>query len=505
MKKFYYLICALLFVSLLISSSSMALSRSFKEDQEEQWCTTSSFVPGHDFGRAGWPQYFSAGYEDTALACALDHDHHIVATGYTFDSSTGDFLTIKYDSQGNEIWNATYDGGEDDLAFGIAINSENKVFVYGFSGNWSSLEGELVLVVYSEVGTQEWTKSFTFDVCNYPGGITIDSQDNIIVTGGSGDWQQNMYCWIIKMTHDGSDCWNSTFHEGLIDIGLAVTVDFNDHILLSGINYSPFAGSIFLIKYNEAGQELWKRRLYGEDVWGLAVDSENNIIMVGRNYSYYTQDLSTLTAKWSSSGDFLWQQEYTSGGFEGLEGVAVDSQDNIVAVGYSSFGVQQQYEHLAFYYSADGEELCLKRPMNEGFLYDVVIDTDDTLYVVGGYVFESQYMYFYTDVFEDMEPPEGEILKPQDTTLYILNRELFQLPKNTIAFGKLTVQIDAVDPADISKVEFYVDNILMATITTEPWEWLWETRSFGRHTLKVMIYDETGCSVRDEQTLFKFF
>ena len=41
---------------------------------------------------------------------------------------------------------------------------------------------------------------------------------------------------------------------------------------------------------------------------------------------------------------------------------------------------------------------------------------------------------------------------------------------------------------EVQKVEFYIDNALKATVTTEPYLWNWTTKTFGKHTIKVVAY-----------------
>jgi hypothetical protein len=48
------------------------------------------------------------------------------------------------------------------------------------------------------------------------------------------------------------------------------------------------------------------------------------------------------------------------------------------------------------------------------------------------------------------------------------------------------------EPGDAAKVEFYVDGVLQATLTEQPYNWTWSQRSIGKHTLKVIAYDFNG-------------
>jgi hypothetical protein len=119
--------------------------------------------------------------------------------------------------------------------------------------------------------------------------------------------------------------------------------------------------------------------------------------------------------------------------------------------------------------------------------------TNGTLAVVGGNL-----------------PPEVGIASIQQGKIY-LNDKLFlkflyknTLLKNTILIGKATIKAYAKDDSKIEKVEFYLDDNLTATLTSEPYEWKWTETAIGRHTIKVIAYDDTGKTSTDSIEVVAF-
>ncbi len=60
----------------------------------------------------------------------------------------------------------------------------------------------------------------------------------------------------------------------------------------------------------------------------------------------------------------------------------------------------------------------------------------------------------------------------------------------SLVFGDLMVSAKELEP--LSKVEFYLDEKLVFTDEETPFEWEWNTFSFGRHTVKAQAYDLVG-------------
>jgi len=60
------------------------------------------------------------------------------------------------------------------------------------------------------------------------------------------------------------------------------------------------------------------------------------------------------------------------------------------------------------------------------------------------------------------------------------------------------------DPGDAEKVEFYIDGVLQATLTEQPYNWTWSKRTIGKHAIKVIAYDFNGDTASKEIEVNKF-
>ncbi|MDH3890122.1 MAG: hypothetical protein OEV49_03480 [candidate division Zixibacteria bacterium] len=101
--------------------------------------------PDHDFrtvkisgsGDTLWIRYYKSPEHsmDILRDMALDSDGGIYITGYDGEQNYGDFLTIKYDRDGNERWTQRYDGPESDtdLSEAIVVDNTGAVYVTGLS------------------------------------------------------------------------------------------------------------------------------------------------------------------------------------------------------------------------------------------------------------------------------------------------------------------------------------------------------------------------------------
>ena len=129
------------------------------------------------------------GNRDIAKAIAVDRLGNVYVTGHSDGSGTAtDYATIKYDSSGNQLWVSRYNGpvNSGDGAKAIALDSTGNVYVTGYSFG-SGTYTDYATVKYDTDGNEVWAARY-----NGPGNhhdqaqaIAVDSSGNVYVTGDS--------------------------------------------------------------------------------------------------------------------------------------------------------------------------------------------------------------------------------------------------------------------------------------------------------------------------------
>jgi uncharacterized delta-60 repeat protein len=201
---------------------------------------------------AGWPVFYDSGPGtdfDHGCAVAVDNDDNIIVAGMRYVTTTGtlrDFLTIKYDKNGNIMtgWPQIYAGPGTyyDEAYGVAVDSLNNIIVTGYSGT-SYLKGDYCTIKYNPGGGVAWGPVFYNgggdDVAQ---GVAVDSLDNVIVTGCSKNGTGWDYC-TIKYNSTGNPLagwpvvYDGPAHGS--DAAYDVAVDSGDNMVVTGYSTNP--------------------------------------------------------------------------------------------------------------------------------------------------------------------------------------------------------------------------------------------------------------------------
>ena len=100
---------------------------------------------------------------------------------------------------------------------------------------------------------------------------------------------------------------------------------------------------------------------------------------------------------------------------------------------------------------------------------------------------------------------KGVLSKPDSGIIYFGDKEITQISSsNSIIIGKITIETPG-GGYGIDRVEYYIDNEIVATDSEAPFNWLWDNFSFGKHTIKAIQYDHLENEVFEEINVLKFF
>ena len=107
--------------------------------------------------------------DDGGQAVIIDSEGNIYVTGYSWgDDSYSDYATMKYDSDGNRLWVARYDGtaNAEDWALALALDTSDNLYVTGWSeGNGTGADS--TTVKYDGQGNQLWVARYDGPASGY--------------------------------------------------------------------------------------------------------------------------------------------------------------------------------------------------------------------------------------------------------------------------------------------------------------------------------------------------
>ena len=231
-------------------------------------------------GNIEWAKIFGRSKNDGVLNdhCVQKTEDGYIVAGYThqFDANSDAWL-IKIDNEGNEIWNRTYGGKENDLFYSVALSADSGYVAAGVSYSYG---GNAWVVKVDENGNTVWNKTYGKQFTDEIFCIT-QCQDGYIMVGTRFIKEKKYYdLLVIKIDNEGNEIWNKTYGENnFYEYGKCIQCT-GDGYIICGLKEKEIQDfDLWLIKIDEYGNEVWNRT-YGR----RGFDSGDSIIALRGGY-----------------------------------------------------------------------------------------------------------------------------------------------------------------------------------------------------------------------------
>ncbi len=383
-------------------------------------------------------------YQDRADAIAVDTQGNVYVTGHCASSTYNmDYVTIKYNSNGDTLWVRRYDGpGNDaDDAYAIAVDTSGNVYVTGQSYGSGTL-WDYATIKYNSAGAQQWVARYNnsaFNDHDIAYALALDGQGNVYVTGRSNGTSGASDIVTIKYNSAGIQQWLTSFSGpgDNYDWAKAIAVDSSGIVYVTGTS-SDYNGvyDYITLKYNLVGTQLWAARYNGpansfDEAYAVKVDNSGNVYVTG-----YSGDVGSgsdfATIKYNSLGVQQWVERYNGPANldDGAYAMAIDMPGNIYVTGYSKSSSTSP-DYLTIKYNSAGAQQWSARyngpANNQDFARAIAVDSQSRVYVTGE-SYNAGTFYDYTTI---KYVQSGAIEEIKSCKLSVDNFSVFPNPAKT--------------------------------------------------------------------------
>lgn len=326
---------------------------------------------------------------------------YVTATSWSIAENLSDYVTVKYDTDGKEIWTKRYNDpyNASDAPTAIAVDLSGNVYVTGAAYNVGGSR-DYTTIKYDAAGNELWLRHYGFapDRNDYPVAIVLDVSGNIYITGSSDGESYSTDFATVKYDAAGNELWSQRYGSSYgSDDAHALAVDAMGNVYVTGGSGSDCT----TIKYDASGNELWVKKYNGtgngnDFAVSVAIDAAGNVYVTGSSYSGLTpNDWDYTTIKYDAVGNELWVRKHNGRANDSDAGrvVTVDPFGNVYVTGNSDNGENGwDYEALGWDYATikydrDGNELWVREYNGPGNSNDdpraIALDPLGNVYVTG--------------------------------------------------------------------------------------------------------------------------
>ncbi|MBL7892496.1 MAG: SBBP repeat-containing protein [Bacteroidia bacterium] len=305
--------------------------------------TDAFVVKMNSNGSLLWATYYGGSMEDHGNDISTDVTGNILVAGETnspslplgpaagnfvhqsvYGGSTDAFL-LKLSPTGALLWATYYGGSGYDIGTGV-VSDGNTIYLYGktYSTNSISKAGafqvaksggsDVFAVQFAANGNRNWATYVGGTLDENSGGIAVDLSGNVYIVGFtrstnfpvSAGYQMSsgglLDAFLFKFNNTGIRLWSTYYGGGDNDIGVGVTTDGMNNVIIGGYTKSTLGiatagafqiaygggtlgfGDAFITKFNSVGAIQWATYLGGNnDEWlfDITADRNNNIYVYG--------------------------------------------------------------------------------------------------------------------------------------------------------------------------------------------------------------------------------
>ncbi|MBY9006965.1 MAG: hypothetical protein KGD63_09410 [Candidatus Lokiarchaeota archaeon] len=293
-------------------------------------------------GDIQWNRTWGEIYSGQGEAITSDNLGNVYITGWIDKNTTAqsDIFLLKYNSSGHLKINRTWGGESGDYGVGIVLDNSSNIYIAGYTFSYGNGLRDICLIKYNSSGYLQWNKTWGGVYDDGSRDVSIDSEENIYIIGYTNYVSNTWDVCLLKYNSSGYLQWNKTW-EGISQLlEMAICIDYLDNIYITGSD--DYVGlsyaEPYLLKFNSTGNLKWNMSWAFEseyDPYDIALDSMGDIYIISEDQRY--PSIGIMVTKYNSSGELIWIDRY----YDSLDeyenyrswGITIDEIDNIYITG----------------------------------------------------------------------------------------------------------------------------------------------------------------------------
>jgi hypothetical protein len=175
--------------------------------------------------------------DDVPSALAVDTLGRVYVTGTVTGTNGLDYGTVCYSADGEELWNAAYDGDStgDDYAVAVVPDNNGGCFVAGSAYMGTARGNDIVCVAWDSLGTRLWTSAYNGvgRGDDRPTHAAAFADGSYLMVGASAGLGDSTWMVLLRISNTGRQTWFDLRRPALTTIPRALHFDHGGNFYIT--------------------------------------------------------------------------------------------------------------------------------------------------------------------------------------------------------------------------------------------------------------------------------
>ena len=239
-------------------------------------------------------------------------------------------------------WEQTFGGPLDDKIAAAVQMPDGGFAIVGNTRTSRTGNYDSWVVRIEAEGTPRWRRSFGSGATDQLRDVIATADGGLFVVGhtrarGAGESD----LWLLKLDADGALGFERTYGGAAHDRIHAAAPSDDGGVFLTGFTASEGAGGrdLWVTRFSPDGDLVWSRTLGGsrhDEGLDLALLADGGVAVAGHVWTHEVQGFDIAVARFSQTGDLVWQRTLDRGRFDAGTGIVATPDGRLLVVGASS-------------------------------------------------------------------------------------------------------------------------------------------------------------------------
>ncbi len=308
--------------------------------------STYSLQEAKERYKNSWQKSFGGKYDDAANGVIQINDGGIIVIGLitSLDSTNG--YILKLDRFGNKVWDKVIGGvGFDEI--NAAVKTKDGGFAtVGSTQKKDRFDSDIWVIKFDKNGNKIWEKTFGGDFDDFAS-VIIQTDDGGFLIGGVKSYCKESVSnlltknvkdlWIIKLDKNGKKEWERVFNKSYSEEIFSIQKTKDGHFLIGAISAVNGANKkvlAWIIKVDSLGNKIWEKlfdKFFYSEKYLLTPSSDGGFFYI--RVKTLDKKTKAVAVKFNKNGKKEWERVFKKTNFLVINSIKQTKDGNFILGG----------------------------------------------------------------------------------------------------------------------------------------------------------------------------